>query len=116
MISLGFGIAFWIIFGLFFLCTILDLAFYEDSLIKALPAFYKNLSVKISSFTLFGKIFSYIICTLVSLPGILVHYIILIPLVIIIWGLLNLFFWLATLGSTKNTNMSWTSTEKDKKE
>lgn len=112
MIYLQFGLAFWMVFGLFFFYIIIDLESYDDDLIKAAVVFYKSLSRRVSSFNIFGKLFSYIICTAVALPVLLLHYIVFIPFVIIIWFLLNLFFWLATLKVKKDKTTKWTSTDK----
>ena len=112
MIYLHFGLAFWMVFSLFFFYAIIDLEFYHDDLIKAAVAFYKSLRRRVNSFNIFGKIFSYIICTAVALPAILLHYILFIPFVLIIWFLLNIFFWLATLKLKKDKTTKWTSTDK----
>ena len=66
-----------------------------------LPILYKVTEHTFSEFNLLGKVVMYILTTLLYLPIILVNYLIVFPLIMITWGILNFFFWLFTIRFNK---------------
>lgn len=68
---------------------------------KFLPLLYKSVSKKIGMFNLIGKTFVYTVVTLFFLPTIVFNYCIILPLVVVTWGVTNFFFWLFTIKFVK---------------
>ena len=66
-----------------------------------LPILYRSILNKCSMFNIVGKVTMCVLTTLLLLPMILFNYIVLFPLMLIVWLLLNFFWWLFTIDFRK---------------